>query len=491
MLLIYFLFLIFWSFQSKSLSQEISFWVVAVLLIHLLAFVSGIGFWLSYVVLSALILYRIFFSVRMSKKVIVQGALLALPFLLVMSMPTRFIDAGRYYDQSVRWFMNGVPAGLANFDLYFIQMSAVHSLEAVGNQISMQGQNLLTPLISLVILLRSFFENKSNINLYFFALLSLFFGGVVHFFQTSSSDLFLFSILTALFLHAEANKISPKAILCVGIIAPFLKLTALPVSILAGLFLLQHKAYKEIAILSFGMLLLVAKHIWLAGWLPVIGSVPVFWKIPENAASFITKSVAAYEAYNSKGYVLGRFRLPDLFVGVLYFITTLAYLKHFGVKNLIAIFSVLFFIFWVVVFPQGRYLLPIWFILLAQLSQVPLTISISPRKAFATVLVLGLTSTLVNWTHLFRNERIHHFLNFSGISNVNWISPHPLWVVETRAISIDHNFKYHEPVGNYQCFDSPFPCSANVGQYQEGDKRFEPVYFTEPFPHFRYREVGR
>ena len=459
-----------------------------VLSVHLLAFLVGIGFWLSCIVLLALVLHRIFFSVRMDKKMLIQGAILALPFLLVASMPTRFIDAGRYYDQSVRWFMHGIPAGLANFDLYFIQMSAVHSFEAVGNQLAQQGQNLLTPLISLVILLRAFIENKANINGYFLALLCLFFGGVVHFFQTSSSDLFLFSILTALFLHSDAAKISPWAILSIGTIAPFLKLTAVPISVLAGLMLLQHKAYREVMLLTVGMLLLLAKHIWLAGWLPVIGSVPVLWKIPENAASFITKSVAGYEEYNSKGYVFGRFRLPDLMVGVLYFVSLLAFLRHFGIRNLLAIFAMVFFLFWMVVFPQGRYLLPIWFILLAQLSRIPLRHTYKPRLAFACVLTIGLLSTMVNWTFLFANNRVINFLNYSGISNVGWVSPHPLWVVETEEKILDNDFHYHVPLNLYQCFDSPFPCSANVGKYQEGEKQFEPVYSTEPFPHFRHRE---
>lgn len=459
------------------------------LTIHVLAFFIGVGFWLSCCALLVLVLYRIFFSVRMSKEMIFQGAFLALPFLLVASMPTRFIDAGRYYDQSVRWFMHGIPAGLANFDLYFIQMSAVHSFEAVGNQLAQQGQNLLTPLISLLVLLRAFIEMKNKFNNPFFIfLLILFFGGAVHFFQTSSPDILLITLVTAIFLNGDINKLSKQNVLLLGILAPFLKLTALPITLLAALWLLQLKAHRALLLLFLAMPLLLVKHIWLAGWLPVIGSVPVFWKIPANAASFISKSVAGYEEYNSKGYVFGRFRLPDLLIGILYLFTLLSYIRLFGYKHILSIFALAFFIFWIIVYPQGRYILPFWFILLAQLSRISFTFTFNRRWTFVGVFVIGLLSTLINWTSYFNDSRIVNFLSFSGYDYVAWIKPHPLWEVETEVKTLENDFQYHVPLNLYQCFDSPFPCSANVGQYQEGDKRYMPVYSTEPFPHFRYRE---
>ena len=174
-------------------AQEALFWGGVILVLHLVHLVRPLDtgtavFWAVLILGSRLVGGRWPGWPALGRRLA-----LMLPFLLVASMPTRFIDAGRYYNQTVRWFEEGVMAGLGNFDLYLIQASAGHSLEALGNALLAGGQNEVVPLVGALLLARGLERLSWRGPDVLLGLLTM--GVMTQFAQASSPDLLLVALL--------------------------------------------------------------------------------------------------------------------------------------------------------------------------------------------------------------------------------------------------------------------------------------------------------
>jgi len=300
------LILIFLGVHFKKLARlehEILFWGFWLLLIHTLAFWGALNFVTALVIVVLMSSWRLYRGHWWSAPELGQMLLYALPFLLVGSMPNRFIDSGRYYNQTVRWLEIGLPRGLANFDLYLIQASAAHSWEALGNILSGTGQNELTTLLAAGLIARTLLELQPFPKIVS-PLLLMIFGFWVHFSQAASPDLLLLAFTFTLLKAQERSK------LFLILLLPLVKLQGA----LIALFLVVSfwkSAYfkKSLVILVISAILAAAKLIWLAGWLPVVGSLHLPWSITEAGATFISRSVTGHQGLNSGVYLSAFLRL--------------------------------------------------------------------------------------------------------------------------------------------------------------------------------------
>jgi len=474
-----------WS-QLKP-KQEIVFWSIFMCSVFFIAFFFGLTNWLSLVILLSFVGIRIHLSERVWTKESSIALLISIPFLLTATMPTRFLDAGSYYEQSARWFQHGIPKGLGNFDVFLMQSSMAHSNEALLNSILGVGQNEVSILIS-IFLISIAFSRIKKINWAIGLLAFIVFGVLVHFTQSSSSDFLLIAFITYYFLERPRAKRGTFELISIIVILPFIKPVGAGLSVLLALELFNKTRFKYAWVLALAAVLFVLKNFWVSGWLPIIGEMPVSFSIPTEAKTFLkfTNTFYDYEGRNSLPFNL------DLVFGFLYFllISVQAYLRKLQNKPWVteAIFHLLILSYWVFKAPAGRYLFPFFVVILISM---PLRKNFYQRKViylFFFFTALGLFSVLPTWNHVLTGARAQRFFAFGGFKNVHWTTPSPLWQPKTKPIILDGNFTCNLPVEPYQCFDATFPCNPKIMRYYNGDSVYLPVFNAFQYS-FSYRSL--
>lgn len=479
-----------WIKRFETPEKELVFWISFILVSHLIGFSYKVDTLAAWALLVSFIGYRFFIGTWAHPKEILWGILLAIPFLLTASMPTRFLDSGRYYEQSVRWFEYGVPAGLANFDLYFIQMSAAHSIEAIGNSVLNVGQNDFSSLIAIAVIVSGLMQFK-NVALGKLLTGLLLFTFLVQFAQASSPDLLVCAIVFTSFAGvANFNSENSKYWILVAIVLPFIKLSAGGISVLILIKLFTSKAKFPIWPILMAVMFFILKFMWLSGWVPVIGNLNLAWSIPQEAMAQLKGDVAIEnysESYNPYLFEALHLRALDLLFGVGFLMILLFKGLRKTVSSPLGIFFLGIFTAWLLIIPQGRILLPYILVLLLINDGIRESqgIAISTSQFKVALLAIGLIFVLPNWHKVSNSPRIQHFFDYGGISNVSWIKPTPLWKPDTKKTFLGA-FEYHVPSTPLECFDATFPCNAKVLKYYGGDSTYLPIYFPEK-NYFGYR----
>ena len=465
--------------------QEIVFWSAFMAIVYIIAFFFGLKPGISISILITFIGTRFFISRRIWDIESSKALLVSIPFLFTASMPTRFLDAGTYYEQSARWFEHGVPKGLGNFDIFLMQSSMAHSNEALINSLLSIGQNEVSILIGTLLLSLAFSRIK-ELNLVKTFIGFIVFGILVHFTQSSSSDFLIIALLLFYFLERDSFSRGNNELIAIIIILPFIKPVGAGISLLLVLELWQKTRFKYFWILALSAFLFIAKNFWVSGWIPILGRMPVEFAIPHEAKSFL-KYISTFYTYE------GRNNLPfnsDLIFGVLYLglIAIQSWLnkqnKKPWLKNLIVHFLILGY--WVFYAPAGRYLLPFFLIILLT---IPLKANFKPHPTIyfpILFLLIGLFSVLPQWGSLLTNARAQRLLSYGGVNNIHWITPSPLWQPQTKPIDLEEGFTYYLPIEPYLCFDANFPCNPRILRYYNGDSVYLPVFHKESYS-FSYK----
>jgi len=378
----------------------------------------------------------------------------------------------------------GLPRGLANFDLYLIQASAAHSWEALGNILSFTGQNELTTLLAAGLIARTLLELKPFPKL-LSPLLLLIFGFWVHFSQAASPDLLLLAFTFTLLKAQERSK------LLLILLLPLLKLQGALIALFLVISFWKSAYFKKsLVILAISAILAAAKLIWLAGWLPVVGSLHLPWSITEAGATFISRSVTGHQGLNSGVYLSAFLRLRWLDSLVMLAHLSSLLLLFFGIRQhspagakSFALRHLFLFGIWLLLFPQGRYLLGMWTLLFVDSATLLKTswTGFHNKPKLALTLGTGLLAALVPLQHLLPgNSRWQHFFDYSGFANIAWVKPHPLWQLPTRLHTLPGNFHFHVPKGPQYCFDSAFPCREWPGAaYGTDSTALSPCYWVD------------
>lgn len=460
MLLLSVAFLILAVRRFEKLSNEVLFWSALIVVSQILGYTIGISTTSACLVLIIAIASRWIFGKWESRRMMLFQYLLAIPFLLTASMPTRFLDAGRYYNQTVRWFIHGIPKGLANFDLYLLQGSAAHSTEALLTSITTVGYDSLVPLLSTLLIVRSIVQWR--ITTPKLLALLIFYAVFVHFAQTSSPDLLAVAIVIAS-LSALRTHSSAILLATVAAVLPLIKLTFIPISLFFIWELLRGKNYKEMTIVFAAGILALGKLVWVAGWIPLIGTLPVDWHISHESIELLSSASIGESSGNRGAYILEgyKWRYLDVFTYLVYI--SLIFLfkrgnskRRFTLHLVIALVG-LFFV------PQARFVIPLIIFLLLQVEMSQSRFNISKWKSGAVVLSIGLISVMPHWRPYISNERFGHFFDFGGIQNVSWITPTPNWKISTvRGTDEQVEFPYYVPNEDFECFDGEFPCRREV-----------------------------
>lgn len=466
----------------QLIDKELIFWLLLILVLHLVGFLYKIDLVVLLVVGLPFLIYRWIFGKWSTLKELRSALLLAVPFLLTASMPTRFLDSGRYYEQSVRWFQNGIPAGLANFDLYLVQMSAAHSLEAIGNVFLQTSQNDLTPILSMLLFVFGI-NHWKVLNFGRGLMLALIYFFLVQFAQCSSPDLLVSAVVFAAFCAGKGFSSGSRLYWMLVMVAlPFIKLSAVGISLIIFIRLIL-EGHKFSCWLFFGGCLFLMKMAWLSGWLPLFGSLHVPWGIPLEAISQLQGDVSILnysEDYNPYLISSLRMRLLDTLFGLLFFcVIGCSYImKRLDLVDFVLFFIV--FVAWVFVIPQGRILLPyiIFAILVTSSKKGGEHYRYSTNWIAYGTFIMGTLIVLPNWKNLSSSPRVQHFFDYGGVSNVGWFKPKALWSPETEERTLQ-DLSYHVPIEPFECFDAEFPCNAKILKYYGGDSVYLPVYNSD------------
>lgn len=438
-------------------AQEALFWGGGILAIHLLHLVLPMGTGAAILWTVLILGSRLVWGRWPGWAALGRRLALMLPFLLVASMPTRFIDAGRYYNQMVRWFEQGLLAGLGNFDLYLIQASAGHSLEALGHALLAGGQNEVLPLVAALLLARGMeglaWRGPDLMTA------GLVMGVMTQFAQASSPDL----LLVALLLAAGPTPTRSLRVLLM-LLFPLIKLYGA----LYALWLWWPERRKSWAwgALAGAGLLAGLKLIYLAGWLPGIGPLGLPWSITGAAGDFIGKAVGGSEKLNPGHYEggLGGLRtIETLGIGFFLLLWGLGKLRHPGSwRAYLGDYgsNLLLLLLWLWLFPQVRILLVLCFPLLLMPRKggtfLKAPFAFRPWPLF---LLLGSFSALWPWQSFsLAGQRWQRFTRYSGYTEVRWGTPAPLWQVATRRVDSAGVMPFYVPVGRQYCYDAAFPC---------------------------------
>ena len=449
-------------------AQEALFWGGVILALHLVHLLLPMGtgmavFWAVLILGSRLVGGRWPGWPALGRRLA-----LMLPFLLVASMPTRFIDAGRYYNQTVRWFEEGLLAGLGNFDLYLIQASAGHSLEAVGNALLAEGQNEVLPLIAALLLARGL-ESLSWRGPDLMAA-GLVMGVMTQFAQASSPDLLLVALLLA------AGPAPPRWLRgLLMLLFPLIKLYGALYAL--WLWWPERRSGWAWGAVAGGGFLAGLKLVYLAGWLPGIGPLGLPWSITGAAGDFIGNAVGGAVALNPGRYEggLGGLRtMETLGVGFFLLLWGLVKLWHpGGWRSYFGAYGahLLLLALWLWLFPQARILLILCFpLLLLPLQKGSFQKPDFSLKPWALFLLLGCFSALWPWQYFsWVEQRWQRFTRYSGYPAVHWATPAPLWQVATRRVDSAGGMPFYVPVGRQYCYDAAFPCRYYAARsYEDG-----------------------
>ncbi|KAB2814339.1 hypothetical protein [Phaeocystidibacter luteus] len=443
--------------RFSDLNHEILFWLALVVTSQILGFGFGVGPILSGVMLSAFFIVRIVRGSWATGREFIVQLFMALPFLLVATMPTRFLDAGRYYNQTVRWFIEGIPLGLANFDLYLIQASGAHSMEAMLTSITITGYDVLVPLVSTLLIVRSASSWDHKIP----RLIALFiiYAILVQFAQTSSPDLLGIALIIA--LSANGNQRIANSTLAIGAaVLPVIKLAFVPVSLLWLILFLLKNQYKCALIITAGGIFCAMKIFWVSGWLPLLGIMEVPWHIQMSDLEILSEATSGDVSGNRGSYIISgmRWRYLDAAVIAGYLAIVLVNRKNLARYDFIAL--LLTGIVALVFIPQARFILPLVLLTLLKVSgnSIP---NIHSYKHAMFALFIGMIAILPHYPTWINDERVSHFLDFSGYKNIRWLVPSSNWRIETLEMeSADGSFQYHKPANDFQCFDGDFPCTT-------------------------------
>lgn len=478
-ILVAFVLISIWRFEK--LEHELSYWAVLVILSQVAGYLMGLSFYTSILILSTFTVYRIW-KARLAKKAeVISLLLLGLPFLFTASMPTRFLDAGRYYNQTVRWFIEGVPRGLANFDLYLIQGSGAHSLEALLTSLTKTGYDIFVPLISTYLIVRfiqRLLQEQAN-----WLLVVIIYLVLPHFAQTSSPDLLAMALAMSMVVSRN------PANLVIGLVSGTLLLVKLSFAPLALFFLFRMPSLKRLqGMLVFGGIASLSffKLIWTAGWLPAIGILPVEWSISSEQIEILSNATLGYSEGNRGQYIIDGYpwRWLDTLLILGYVLLSIYYRRR--ISTLESIFHFTIGLVALLFVPQARFILPLLLVLIYSMGRSrggDLPVSPFLRQNISIIaLCIGLFSVLVPWHNFIQSERIKHYLDYGGLGWVSWLTPTPNWVIETKEYQLgDERFIYYTPVEDFQCFDSQFPCVydeedqiRNV-QYSEKKKMFSRI----------------
>lgn len=453
MLVLSLLFLLLALRPLPSLEQEMRFWSTLLLVLHLIHLWIPLwpvwaGFWAV-----VILLYRTWRGCWQAGKALLAQLALALPFLLVASMPTRFIDAGRYYDQTVRWFEHGMLAGIGNFDLYLIQASAAHSFEALGNALIGQGQNELVPLLSSYLIARWMTDANKSFSWALGLCIALVWGVLVQFAQSSSPDLLLIALVLGGFPFKNR---SLRWMLM--LLFPLIKLYG----VLLSLFLLfQHgKDWRNGLFWSLGLAFAAFKLVYLAGWLPFIGSLSLPWSISPESGEFIGQAASAEKPMNVGTFPIANIPLRIAeYISLCIYLFLLWHIYKMRKRSIILITQALLLALWIVLFPQARLLFPLILLQLLILIRHTHPFNKARFQLKWGVLGLGLLSALSPWSKLpITYNRWQNFTRYSGWEYVQWLKPHPLWTVAVSDQGQENGWIYYSPQEDQYCFDSAFPC---------------------------------
>lgn len=483
MIILILIFTLLWVKKLSTPFEEAIYWSIIILGVHISAFIWKIDIYITVIWLAVIVVSRGSLGHWTSRKDYFKGLILSLPFLAVASMPTRFLDAGRYYDQTVRWFQEGIPRGLANFDLYLIQASAAHSFEALGNALHSAGQNEVVPIVSAFLIVYTFLKHGdftiNSILIYF-----IFYLLLSNFFQCSSPDLLGIALITAYFFN-DKRETSDYSKGVIALTLPLIKLTFIPFSLLFLAQLVFKKRIKVSVTLICLLVLLPLKTAYLAGWVPIAGILDVNWKIPQEAIEYLRSATIGQSTHNDGEYFLKEFnfRVIDLvvlliYVLVLFFYSIKAHKKQVD-ANIIFMWTIP--AFWIMVVPQGRFLIPfiLYIVYIShkdgkwQNSTIPKAFTVS------SISVLSLFVILPNWSNLSSNSRIQRFLSYSGFQEIRWIKPSDLWHIKAEEIQLTKEITYYKPSEKFECFDTEFPCNARIIKHFGGDSIYTPIYFKE------------
>lgn len=485
MLILFVAFTLIFIRRLPDVQAEINLWLTVCILSQIIAIPLGLNYFTAGMLILIPMAIKYWRGRTTTLSEFLRGSLLSLPFIAVTSMPTRFLDAGRYYDQTIRWLVNGVPAGIANFDLYLLQMSGAHSMEAVITTFIDSGQNNFVSLLSTFLIVIAFLQSRKN-NVFLLIALALLFLIGVHFAQTSAPGLLVYTLIFSLFFSIKKlSDIRSETLILVGTAIPLIKITAAPLSILAALELMRRKDFKGIAGLSIGGLLVLSKTIWTAGWIPGFGVLPLEWAIPKSAVELM-KSAVNISKHQARGYYFNLFnfqiRWTAAIMAFIFWVFACIYitskLKDYKTTLIKLITVIAVFTFWLFYYPQIRFILPFFIVILGLLYHENSRFNVN-KKVVYLVWFLSLCTILPDFTPLMPNERAKHFFAYSGFKNINLIVPHRSWQLETATFTLDKNFTYYVPVENYHCYDSKFPCTRNQVKVFSDSTYYTPKFLPE------------
>lgn len=489
MIILILIFTLLWVKKLSSPFEEAIYWSIIILGVHISAFVWKIDIYTTVLWLFIIIISRLKLGNWSNPRSYLKGLILSLPFLAVASMPTRFLDAGRYYDQTVRWFQEGIPRGLANFDLFLIQASAAHSFEALGNVLYSNGQNEVVSIVSAFLIVYTFLNN-GNFNIPSIIVYLIFYALLSNFFQCSSPDLIGIALITAYFFNDKKETPDYAKVFMAGVL-PLIKLTLTPFSLLFLVQLISKRKLNEAIVATLFLCLAALKNFYLSGWVPVVGLFDVSWKIPQEAVNYIKLAALGLESHN-EGLYLGTsqtYRLIDVFVYLVYIVTISIFFWHTRSQKLktTAIFLIAIAILWPVISPHGRYLFPVILFALYELSKLKdISLRIHPKLAIVGIGCLALITLAPSWHETLSNPRIKRFFDYAGVKQISLYKPSPMWHIESKKIQLDDDFSFYAPIQEYECFDTDFPCNTKIIKYYGGDSIYTPVYSKNLYQ-FSYR----
>lgn len=479
--------LVFLSLALRPLgaAAEWRFWLILVLVTQILGFSIGLSGPVAAGLLLSGFVYRFWAGSWLPWKELLRYFFYALPFLLVASMPARFLDTGTYYNQSIRWFIAGVPAGLANLDLFLIQASAAHSFEALGTSLwGGLGGSSLGPVLASFLLVRRYRDLAGPLALDIALALLLFFG-LALFAQSPSPELLAMALM--------AGALGPKAPLQkagdIGLLIVILLLIKLSFLIILPLLLWQKaRQYPQLwAWTALGLVLAAAKMIWLAGWLPLFGSLAYLpWALPEAWTPLLSLDGVGERMGAQGHYLWGYWRSADLgLIGLL--LIQLFLLRNFMPSDLwrLALLSLLLGL---VFMPQARLFLPLFLYYL--LAAWPADQTGGQRRWVLAIPMLALVWVLVPWQGYLQAGRLQNFFQYGGWAQLGWLWPQPNWQLPTEAEQREGprgSFTLHQPPSGQACFDSAFPCAGDRYLFMTGQPEPDRCYWDFEGDFF-YRE---
>lgn len=436
---------------------------------------------MALVVLAVALPLRIYWSERHWGKVEWRTLILAIPFLLTASMPSRFLDAGTYYNQAARWFEVGVPTGIGNFSLFLMQASIAHSNEALVNVLLGVGQNEVSALLSIYFVTAAL-ARKAQPGWQHLVIGALLFIVWVHFTQASNADFLLIAILVFVFWKRPYAERSSSELLVLMVLLPFIKPVGAALSVVLFVEWIFKRRFQGWWLLPLGGAVFILKRIWVSGRVPLLPNDTLPFAIPDAAIEYLAFRNTFYD-------YPGRNLLPfnaDLLILLVYLPVLYVFIRQYRGWQVwtYTFIHLVILSLWSVSYPAARYLFPFMVLMLIQLNSVRYGL---PYRGFVVgCLVLGLVSVLPPWNAIAKTPRSQRFLAYGGWKHIHWVKPAPLWSPETRPLNLDNDFVMYLPTENHKCFDAAFPCNTHGVHDYGGDSIFFPVYHSNKHQ-FTYR----